>query len=115
MGFAFSAAASSVEQDLANDPTADPHTLQSLYELQSGRATEPNPNIVSRPITAMGSLVFTGSWQRQTVSRITGERIKGPKVMLEDGVSSVGKSEAIMWAKLHPFSPTHSGKLLNPF
>ena len=27
----------------------------------------------------------------------------------------VAKSEAVMWAKLPPFSPLHTGKLLNPF
>ena len=51
----------------------------------------------------------------QGVSCISGERIRGPTITLEDGHSAVSKSEAVMWAKLHPFSPLNTGKLLNPF
>ena len=37
------------------------------------------------------------------------------QVALDDGVSYVSLSEALMWARVHPFSPTHSGCRLNPF
>ena len=89
---------------------------QGLHELQRARPAEPNPHSTSRhEVVATGSLVYTGSQQRQTISRISGERIRGPTVLLEDGHSAVSKSEAVMWAKLHPFSPLNTGKLLNPF
>ena len=34
---------------------------------------------------------------------------------LEDGVTIACRSEAVMWAKVHPFSPLHTGQLFNPF
>ena len=49
------------------------------------------------------------------MSIFSGARIAGPAIALEDGVSHISCSDAIMWARLHPFSPTHSGQRLNPF
>ena len=49
------------------------------------------------------------------VSFFSGTRIAGPACLLEDGASALSQSEAVMWATLHPFSPTHSGARMNPF
>ena len=37
---------------------------------------------------------------------------KGDDLYIERTISL---SEALMWARLHPFSPTHSGARMNPF
>ncbi|PVD35249.1 hypothetical protein C0Q70_06530 [Pomacea canaliculata] len=49
------------------------------------------------------------------VSVITGQRIRGLAVFLEDGKSAVSVNEALMWAKVNPFSPLGSGMRINPF
>ena len=102
-----------IEQELL--ASAGEEALHGLSDIQGSRPSMPNPQAVSSEVCVTGSLLFTGSQQRQVVSAISRKRVSGPTVALEDGVSLVSKSEAIMWAKLHPFSPSHSGKLLNPF
>lgn len=42
-------------------------------------------------------------------------RVQGPAVVLEDRVSAISRAEAIMWARVDPFSPLHTGHVLNPF
>nr|KAI8756432.1 WD repeat-containing protein 17-like [Biomphalaria glabrata] len=49
------------------------------------------------------------------VSYLSGERIKGQPFFLEDGNSVISLSEALMWAKVNPFSPLGSGVRINPF
>ncbi|XP_071125109.1 WD repeat-containing protein 17-like [Mytilus edulis] len=49
------------------------------------------------------------------ISVITGTRIMGLAYFLEDGKSAVSPNEALMWAKVNPFSPTGSGLRINPF
>ncbi|XP_047481224.1 WD repeat-containing protein 17-like [Penaeus chinensis] len=46
---------------------------------------------------------------------ITNTIIKGPSYFLENGESVMGLNDALMWAKVHPFSPLGSGCRLNPF
>ncbi|KAL5011845.1 hypothetical protein ScPMuIL_010396 [Solemya velum] len=48
-------------------------------------------------------------------SCLTGERIKGMSYFLEDGTSAVSINEALMWAKVNPFSPLGSGLRINPY
>ncbi|KAK3554575.1 hypothetical protein QTP70_025529 [Hemibagrus guttatus] len=46
----------------------------------------------------------------------TEEEIKvGPVFFLEDGKSSISLNDALMWAKVNPFSPLGTGIRLNPF
>ncbi|OXB84140.1 UNVERIFIED_CONTAM: hypothetical protein H355_012258 [Colinus virginianus] len=49
------------------------------------------------------------------VSCLTGLRIQGPVFFLEDGKSTISLNDALMWAKVNPFSPLGTGIRLNPF
>nr|XP_045611784.1 WD repeat-containing protein 17-like [Procambarus clarkii]XP_045611785.1 WD repeat-containing protein 17-like [Procambarus clarkii] len=46
---------------------------------------------------------------------ITNKMIKGPSYFLENGESVMGQNDALMWAKVHPYSPLGTGHRLNPF
>ncbi|KAI0234337.1 WD repeat-containing protein 17 [Lamellibrachia satsuma] len=48
-------------------------------------------------------------------SHLTGQIIRGPVYFLEDGRSAISISDAVMWAKVNPFSPFGSGLRINPF
>ncbi|XP_043560687.1 WD repeat-containing protein 17 isoform X4 [Chiloscyllium plagiosum] len=48
-------------------------------------------------------------------SCLTGLRIQGPVYFLEDGRSAISLNDALMWAKVNPFSPLGTGMRLNPF
>ena len=79
----------------------------------AGPPIEP-PRMLARPISVRGSELASSSGGRAS-SFFTGARISGPMCALEDGATYVSMSDAVMWAMLHPFSPTHSGARLNPF
>uniref|UniRef100_A0A2D4LHW6 WD repeat-containing protein 17 n=2 Tax=Micrurus spixii TaxID=129469 RepID=A0A2D4LHW6_9SAUR len=49
------------------------------------------------------------------ISCLTGLRIQGPVFFLEDGKSTISLNDALMWAKVNPFSPLGTGIQLNPF
>uniref|UniRef100_A0AAY5KXC0 WD repeat domain 17 n=1 Tax=Esox lucius TaxID=8010 RepID=A0AAY5KXC0_ESOLU len=49
------------------------------------------------------------------MSCFTGLRIQGPVFFLEDGKSAISLNDALMWAKVNPFSPLGTGVRLNPF
>ncbi|KAJ8335867.1 hypothetical protein SKAU_G00392090 [Synaphobranchus kaupii] len=49
------------------------------------------------------------------ISCFTGLRIQGPVFFLEDGKSAISLNDALMWAKVNPFSPLGTGMRLNPF
>uniref|UniRef100_A0A8C9SIQ9 WD repeat domain 17 n=1 Tax=Scleropages formosus TaxID=113540 RepID=A0A8C9SIQ9_SCLFO len=49
------------------------------------------------------------------ISCFTGLRIQGPVFFLEDGKSAISLNDALMWAKVNPFSPLGTGIRLNPF
>uniref|UniRef100_A0A8U8AV71 Gem-associated protein 5 TPR domain-containing protein n=1 Tax=Geospiza parvula TaxID=87175 RepID=A0A8U8AV71_GEOPR len=48
-------------------------------------------------------------------SCLTGLKIQGPVFFLEDGKSTISLNDALMWAKVNPFSPLGTGIRLNPF
>lgn len=41
--------------------------------------------------------------------------LQGPVFFLEDGKSAISLNDALMWAKVNPFSPLGTGIRLNPF
>lgn len=41
--------------------------------------------------------------------------VQGPVFFLEDGKSAISLNDALMWAKVNPFSPLGTGIRLNPF
>ncbi|XP_054635631.1 WD repeat-containing protein 17 isoform X4 [Dunckerocampus dactyliophorus] len=49
------------------------------------------------------------------LSCFTGHRIQGPVFLLEDGKSAISLNDALMWAKVNPFSPLGTGVRINPF
>ncbi|XP_041912815.1 WD repeat-containing protein 17 isoform X4 [Alosa alosa] len=49
------------------------------------------------------------------ISCFTGVRIQGPVFFLEDGKSAISLNDALMWAKVNPFSPLGTGVRINPF
>ncbi|KAB1257529.1 WD repeat-containing protein 17 [Camelus dromedarius] len=49
------------------------------------------------------------------LSCLTGSKIQGPVFFLEDGKSTISLNDALMWAKVNPFSPLGTGIRLNPF
>ncbi|XP_069796992.1 WD repeat-containing protein 17 [Narcine bancroftii] len=49
------------------------------------------------------------------ISCLTGLRIQGPVYFLEDGKSAISLNDALMWAKVNPFSPLGTGIRLIPF
>ncbi|XP_066956128.1 WD repeat-containing protein 17-like isoform X1 [Macrobrachium rosenbergii] len=46
---------------------------------------------------------------------ITNRIIKGSSYFLENGESVMGLNDALMWAKVHPYSPLGTGHRLSPF
>ncbi|KAK7080427.1 WD repeat-containing protein 17 [Halocaridina rubra] len=46
---------------------------------------------------------------------ITNQIIKGSSYFLENGESVMGLNDALMWAKVHPYSPLGTGHRLSPF
>uniref|UniRef100_A0A7N6C0W1 WD repeat domain 17 n=1 Tax=Anabas testudineus TaxID=64144 RepID=A0A7N6C0W1_ANATE len=49
------------------------------------------------------------------LSCFTGHRIQGPVFLLEDSKSAISLNDALMWAKVNPFSPLGTGLRINPF
>ncbi|XP_077574603.1 WD repeat-containing protein 17 isoform X1 [Stigmatopora nigra] len=49
------------------------------------------------------------------LSCFTAQRIQGPVFLLEDGKSAISLNDALMWAKVNPFSPLGTGVRMNPF
>ncbi|KAM5264681.1 WD repeat-containing protein 17 isoform 3-T3 [Ctenodactylus gundi] len=49
------------------------------------------------------------------ISCLTGLKIQGPVFFLEDGKSAISLNDALMWAKVNPFSPLGTGIRINPF
>uniref|UniRef100_A0A3B4ETY6 WD repeat domain 17 n=1 Tax=Pundamilia nyererei TaxID=303518 RepID=A0A3B4ETY6_9CICH len=49
------------------------------------------------------------------LSCFTGQRIQGPVFLLEDNKSAISLNDALMWAKVNPFSPLGTGLRINPF
>lgn len=41
--------------------------------------------------------------------------LQGPVFLLEDNKSAISLNDALMWAKVNPFSPLGTGLRINPF
>jgi hypothetical protein len=77
-----------------------------------------HPNASDQPLNA-NLIIVAGSnlparVRATSESIITKRPILGPEVVLDD-LSVLSLSEALMWAQVNPFSPTCSGKNLNPY
>lgn len=89
-------------------------------ELQRGIYATLISRIKEEPLKGMeGPDYVTGSnlpsHSNAPISCLTGLRIQGPVYFLEDGKSAISLNDALMWAKVNPFSPLGTGIRLNPF
>nr|XP_060635588.1 WD repeat-containing protein 17 [Anolis sagrei ordinatus] len=105
-------------QSLSKSSDECPHTppselQQEVYETLLSRIKEEPLKVKIGPDYVTGSNLPSHSDVH--VSCLTGLRIQGPVFFLEDGKSAVSLNDALMWAKVNPFSPLGTGIRLNPF
>ncbi|XP_060599181.1 WD repeat-containing protein 17-like [Ruditapes philippinarum] len=90
-----------------------PAEYKPVYvKLQQRLGEEPNKILVGSDCVSNTHLP---SHSDIHISCLTGERIQGLAYFLEDGKSAVSANEALMWAKVNPFSPLGTGYRINPF
>uniref|UniRef100_A0A3B5LRY2 Gem-associated protein 5 TPR domain-containing protein n=1 Tax=Xiphophorus couchianus TaxID=32473 RepID=A0A3B5LRY2_9TELE len=75
--------------------------------------TEPGALVLVGPDYVTGSNLPSHSDLHP--SCFTGHRIQGPVFLLEDNKSAISLNDALMWAKVNPFSPLGTGLRINPF
>ncbi|XP_062992231.1 WD repeat-containing protein 17 [Elgaria multicarinata webbii] len=95
-----------------------PHTppselQQEIYATLVSRVKEEPLKVTIGPDYVTGSNLPSHSDVH--ISCLTGLRIQGPVFFLEDGKSAISLNDALMWAKVNPFSPLGTGIRLNPF
>ncbi|XP_044282658.1 WD repeat-containing protein 17-like [Varanus komodoensis] len=95
-----------------------PHTppselQQEMYASLLSRIKEEPLKVTIGPVYVTGSNLPSHSDVH--ISCLTGLRIQGPVFFLEDGKSAISLNDALMWAKVNPFSPLGTGIRLNPF
>ncbi|KAK7486957.1 hypothetical protein BaRGS_00021773 [Batillaria attramentaria] len=99
------------KHQVGNGGTGEPGSAQWALLMQKlGQESwpvEPGPDCVASSHLPSHSDVH--------MSVLTGQRVQGLAVFLEDGKSAVSINEALMWAKVNPFSPLGSGMRINPF
>jgi len=64
-------------------------------------------------MNATGSLLPTAAHRATVVSAVSARPLTGTTVTLDDQVSQITRSEAIMWRTVNPFSPLNTGRLLD--
>uniref|UniRef100_A0A8D0BZL6 WD repeat domain 17 n=1 Tax=Salvator merianae TaxID=96440 RepID=A0A8D0BZL6_SALMN len=95
-------------------PCTPPSELQQeIYETLLFRIKEEPLKVTIGPNYVTGSNLPSHSDVH--ISCLTGLRIQGPVFFLEDGKSAISLNDALMWAKVNPFSPLGTGIRLNPF
>ncbi|XP_066487999.1 WD repeat-containing protein 17 isoform X3 [Tiliqua scincoides] len=95
-------------------PQTPPSELQQeIYATLVSRIKEEPLKGMKGPDYVMGSNLPSHS--NAPISCLTGLRIQGPVYFLEDGKSAISLNDALMWAKVNPFSPLGTGIRLNPF
>ena len=101
-----------------------PHLADALGALQSLPHSElpartPGQPLGPRPIRVRAAaLPSSGGGARHTPTcLLSGTFIRGPAFTFacNQGEAAVPLSDAIMWAMLHPFAPTHTGERFLPF
>ncbi|XP_072040937.1 WD repeat-containing protein 17-like [Amphiura filiformis] len=93
---------------------AEPSADQSdLYQAVLRRTGEQTSSLEMGADFATGSHLPSHSDVHRSL--LTGKRIQGPAFFLEDGTSAISLNDALMWAKVNPFSPLGHGNLINPF
>uniref|UniRef100_A0A5F8G5C9 WD repeat domain 17 n=1 Tax=Monodelphis domestica TaxID=13616 RepID=A0A5F8G5C9_MONDO len=101
-----------------NRSTELPHTSPTdsqrmIYESLLKKMKEEPLREITGPDYVTGSNLPSHS--AVYISCLTGLKIQGPVFFLEDGKSAISLNDALMWAKVNPFSPLGTGIRLNPF
>uniref|UniRef100_A0A672UJM9 WD repeat domain 17 n=1 Tax=Strigops habroptila TaxID=2489341 RepID=A0A672UJM9_STRHB len=101
-------------QPTDESPCTPPSELQRMvYSILVSRIQEEPLKGMIGPDCVTGSNLPSHSDVH--ISCLTGLRIQGPVFFLEDGKSAISLNDALMWAKVNPFSPLGTGVRLNPF
>ncbi|XP_063090796.1 WD repeat-containing protein 17 isoform X1 [Cavia porcellus] len=101
-------------QSSDESPYTPPSDLQRMvYGTVLKRLKEVPLKIIIGPDYVTGSNLPSHSDVH--ISCLTGLKIQGPVFFLEDGKSAISLNDALMWAKVNPFSPLGTGIRLNPF
>jgi len=69
-------------------------------------------NTMMTAINTTGSLLPSAAHKATVTSVVSGANLTGTTVVLDDGVTHITRSEAIMWRTVNPFSPLGSGALI---
>ncbi|KAM7328618.1 hypothetical protein ACRRTK_012710 [Alexandromys fortis] len=111
---AWRACTQSANQSSEESPYTPPSDSQrTIYETLLKRLKEEPLKGIVGPDYVTGSNLPSHSDIH--ISCLTGLKIQGPVYFLEDGKSTVALNDALMWAKVNPFSPLGTGIRLNPF
>ncbi|CAO2612145.1 WD repeat-containing protein 17 [Lemmus lemmus] len=111
---AWRACTQSANQSSEESPCTPPSDSQrTIYEALLKRLKEEPLKGIVGPDYVTGSNLPSHSDIH--ISCLTGLKIQGPVYFLEDGKSAVSLNDALMWAKVNPFSPLGTGIRLNPF
>ncbi|XP_056009977.1 WD repeat-containing protein 17-like isoform X2 [Ostrea edulis] len=92
--------------------TASPDVMQRYEELIRKAGGDNHPDRVGQDCASNSHLP---SHSDVHVSCVSQQRVQGLAYFLEDGKSAISPNEALMWAKVNPFSPLASGLRINPF
>ncbi|MBN3326611.1 WDR17 protein, partial [Atractosteus spatula] len=111
---AWRACTQSLNKSLEDIPYTPPSDAQrEVYDILLNRIKEEPLSGLVGPDYVTGSNLPSHSDVQ--ISCLTGLRIQGPVFFLEDGKSAISLNDALMWAKVNPFSPLGTGIRLNPF
>ncbi|XP_051025565.1 WD repeat-containing protein 17 [Acomys russatus] len=111
---AWRACTQSANQSSGESPCTPPSELQrTFYEALLKRLKEEPLKGITGPDCVTGSNLPSHSDIH--ISCLNGLKIQGPVYFLEDGKSAISLNDALMWAKVNPFSPLGTGIRLNPF
>ncbi|XP_032610433.1 WD repeat-containing protein 17 isoform X5 [Hylobates moloch] len=111
---AWRACTQSTNRSLEDSPYTPPSDSQRMiYATLLKRLKEESLKGVIGPDYVTGSNLPSHSDIH--ISCLTGLKIQGPVFFLEDGKSAISLNDALMWAKVNPFSPLGTGIRLNPF
>nr|XP_032812535.1 WD repeat-containing protein 17 isoform X1 [Petromyzon marinus] len=92
--------------------SASPEQLALFAELERRVGSEELAALVGYDHVTGASLPSHADLQ---LSCLTGAGIQGPVFFLEDGKSAISLNDALMWAKVNPFSPLGTGLPIIPF
>lgn len=73
-------------------------------------------SVLGLPTVMQGSLLpVANQGMKVLTSCVTGRKVLGTVVMLEDDASFVPLNEAVMWKQVNPYSPLFTGSFINIF